>query len=238
MQAIRDDLIWLGLTWDKEVRQQDRTARYEEAADRAKGFGRALSVLRDGGRARSSPQAPARDAPAADLRPRGAQIVGGGHRREAQPRAKSRIGGFACRIRREGRGLAPQPTLVSWNDLIRGDQTVDLGSLSDPVLIREDGTFLYTFTSVVDDIDFAHHAHRARRGSRHQHGRAARDLRGCRRRRRRRSGITRCSSAPTARRCRSAWVRCRSRASATRASSRWLCSAMRRSSAPRMRSSH
>ena len=54
----------------------------------------------------------------------------------------------------EGRGLAPQPTLVSWNDLIRGDQTVDLGSLSDPVLIREDGTFLYTFTSVIDDIDF------------------------------------------------------------------------------------
>src|SRR5262249_5925644 len=55
----------------------------------------------------------------------------------------------------EGRGLAPQPTLISWNDLIRGDQMVDLGSLSDPVLIREDGTFLYTFTSVVDDIDFA-----------------------------------------------------------------------------------
>jgi glutamyl-tRNA synthetase len=39
--------------------------------------------------------------------------------------------------------------------LIRGDQSVDLGSLSDPVLIREDGTFLYTFTSVVDDMDFA-----------------------------------------------------------------------------------
>jgi glutamyl-tRNA synthetase len=39
--------------------------------------------------------------------------------------------------------------------LIRGDQTVDVGSLSDPVLVRADGTFLYTFTSVVDDIDFA-----------------------------------------------------------------------------------
>ena len=52
-------------------------------------------------------------------------------------------------------GLAPLPTIVSWNDLIRGDQTVDVGSLSDPVLIRADGTFLYTFTSVVDDADFA-----------------------------------------------------------------------------------
>jgi glutamyl-tRNA synthetase len=55
----------------------------------------------------------------------------------------------------EGAGaFKPLPTLVSWNDLIRGDQTVDLGSLSDPVLIRADGTYLYTFTSVVDDIDF------------------------------------------------------------------------------------
>src|SRR5690606_2456888 len=35
-----------------------------------------------------------------------------------------------------------------------GEQSVDLGSLSDPVLIRADGSYLYTFTSVIDDIDF------------------------------------------------------------------------------------
>ena len=51
-------------------------------------------------------------------------------------------------------GLTPLPTIVSWNDLIRGDQTVDVGSLSDPVVIRADGSFLYTFTSVVDDAEF------------------------------------------------------------------------------------
>ena len=50
--------------------------------------------------------------------------------------------------------LSPVPTLVSWIDLVRGDQAVDVGSLSDPVLIRADGTCLYTFTSVVDDWDF------------------------------------------------------------------------------------
>ncbi|MBZ9604829.1 glutamate--tRNA ligase [Phyllobacterium chamaecytisi] len=44
-------------------------------------------------------------------------------------------------------------TEVHWNDLVRDRETVDLASLSDPVLIREDGTYLYTFTSVVDDID-------------------------------------------------------------------------------------
>ncbi len=47
----------------------------------------------------------------------------------------------------------PVRTEVHWDDLVRGRQTVDLASLSDPVLIREDGTWLYTLPSVVDDIE-------------------------------------------------------------------------------------
>lgn len=49
--------------------------------------------------------------------------------------------------------LQPERTEVHWNDLVRGEETVDLASLSDPVLRREDGTYLYTLPSVVDDID-------------------------------------------------------------------------------------
>ncbi|MEM9331192.1 MAG: glutamate--tRNA ligase [Pseudomonadota bacterium] len=44
-------------------------------------------------------------------------------------------------------------TEETWDDLIRGKQTVDLASMSDPVLIREDGSWLYTLPSVVDDIE-------------------------------------------------------------------------------------
>ena len=44
---------------------------------------------------------------------------------------------------------------MTWNDLIRGAVEIDTATLSDPVLIREDGRFLYTLPSVVDDIDFA-----------------------------------------------------------------------------------
>ena len=44
--------------------------------------------------------------------------------------------------------------LVEWNDLIRGPSHIDTASQSDPVLIREDGSYLYTFCSVVDDIEF------------------------------------------------------------------------------------
>lgn len=44
-------------------------------------------------------------------------------------------------------------TEIVWNDLVRGEETVDLASLSDPVLVRADGTYLYTLPSVVDDIE-------------------------------------------------------------------------------------
>src|SRR6185312_5532848 len=43
---------------------------------------------------------------------------------------------------------------VRWDDLVRGLSHIDCASLSDPVLIREDGTCLYTPPSVIDDIDF------------------------------------------------------------------------------------
>jgi len=43
---------------------------------------------------------------------------------------------------------------VEWNDLIRGSAHIDTASVSDPVLIREDGRFLYTLPSIVDDVDF------------------------------------------------------------------------------------
>jgi len=49
--------------------------------------------------------------------------------------------------------FATQRTEVHWDDLVRGSQVVDLASMSDPVLVREDGTYLYTLPSVVDDID-------------------------------------------------------------------------------------
>ncbi|MCF6329587.1 MAG: glutamate--tRNA ligase family protein [Henriciella sp.] len=44
-------------------------------------------------------------------------------------------------------------TDVHFNDLMKGEQTVDLASMSDPILIRGDGTYLYTLPSVVDDSD-------------------------------------------------------------------------------------
>ena len=44
-------------------------------------------------------------------------------------------------------------TPLTWSDIIRGEQSIDLASMSDPVLIREDGSYLYTLPSVIDDIE-------------------------------------------------------------------------------------
>lgn len=44
---------------------------------------------------------------------------------------------------------------MRWDDLVRGRQHIDEASQSDPVLVRADGSYLYSFTSVVDDIAFA-----------------------------------------------------------------------------------
>ena len=153
-QAIRDDLTWLGLTWDEEARQQDRTALYRNAAEALKASGVLYPCFesedeldRRRKRQLAMHRPPIYDRAALKLSKQDidAKLAAG-----ETPYWRFRLPNTS-----DGGSLAPEPTLVSWNDLVRGDQTVDLGSLSDPVLIREDGTFLYTFTSVVDDIDFA-----------------------------------------------------------------------------------
>ncbi len=151
--GIRDDLAWLGLTWAGEERQSERTDRYAAAAESLKSDGRLYACFetedeldrkRQRQRARGLPPIYDRSAfklPAAEK----AALAAAGR----APHWRFRLANTE-----KASGLEPLPTIVSWNDLVRGDQTVDAGSLSDPVLIRADGTFLYTFTSVVDDIDF------------------------------------------------------------------------------------
>lgn len=152
-QAIRDDLTWLGLSWDRLARQCDRTARYDDAAAALKASGALYPCFeteeeldRRRKRQLAMQRPPIYDRAALRLsQDELARYADEGRR----PHWRFRLPNTDT-----AHGLAPQPTIVSWNDLIRGDQTVDLGSLSDPVLIRGDGTYLYTFTSVVDDVDF------------------------------------------------------------------------------------
>ena len=152
--GIERDLTWLGFTWDRFVRQSDRLERYAEAAAALKASGRLYACY---------------ETPDELDRKRKRQLARGlppvydrtGLKLTPEERTKLEAQGLKPHWRfhlsntPSAGDLTPTHTSATWNDLIRGPQHVDLGSLSDPVLIREDGTPLYTFTSVVDDIDFA-----------------------------------------------------------------------------------
>ena len=140
-RGIEEDLHWLGVDWADKVRQSDRFDRYAEAVEKLKASGRLypayetpeeLELKRKRQLARGKP--PVYDRAALQL--------------TAEDRARLEAEGRKphWRFKLEQRD-------VVWDDLVRGRQHVDAVSLSDPVLVRADGTYLYTMPSVVDDID-------------------------------------------------------------------------------------
>lgn len=140
-QGIETDLTWLGMIWDERDNQSARFAVYEAAAERLKASGRlypAYETQEELDRRRrvqlSRGQPPIYDRAALKLTAEERSAL------EAEGRRPH------WRFKLDGKR-------VVWNDLARGRCEVDTASLSDPVLIREDGAFLYTLPSVVDDID-------------------------------------------------------------------------------------
>ena len=140
-ESIREDLAWLGLDWTQEVRQSDRFALYRVAVERLKAGGRLY---------------PAYETPDELELKRKLQLARG--RPPVYDRAALKLTAEE-KARLEAEGRKPhwrfllEPRDMVWDDLVRGRQHVDATSLSDPVLVRADGTYLYTLPSVVDDID-------------------------------------------------------------------------------------
>jgi glutamyl-tRNA synthetase len=139
--AIVEDLSWLGLEPDLMVRQSDRFALYDAAADRLRAAGRLypcyesedeLERRRKRQQARGLPPVYDRAALALTQDDRAALEAGG---------------------RRPHWRFLLEHRTVRWQDGVRGECHVDCASLSDPVLVRADGSYLYTLPSVTDDID-------------------------------------------------------------------------------------
>lgn len=139
--GLRADLSWLGLVWDDTFSQSDRFAEYDTAADTLREMGllypcyeTADDLDRKRKIALSRGRPPVYDRAALEL--------------TDDDRAKLEAEGRKPHWRFKLSGGR-----VEWNDLVRGPQSIDTSSLSDPVLIREDGSYLYTLPSVVDDIN-------------------------------------------------------------------------------------
>jgi glutamyl-tRNA synthetase len=140
-RSIEVDLAWLGVIPDVVFRQSARTADYMAAVDRLRDAGRLypcyetpeeLEKRRKIQLARGLP--PVYDRAALRLKPED----------RARLAAEARAPHWRFRL---------DPGVAEWRDLIRGAAHIDCGALSDPVLVRADGSFLYTLPSVVDDID-------------------------------------------------------------------------------------
>ena len=139
-EAIEHDLRWLGIEWDENFHQSSRLELYVEAAERLKASGRLYPCFESEDELRFK----------RDLR-----------LKQGKPpvydRAMLRLT-QEQRAQAEANGKRPYwrfkltDTTVTWIDRVLGQRLVKLTAVSDPVLIRADGTPLYTFTSVVDDI--------------------------------------------------------------------------------------
>ncbi len=140
-EAIKRDMAWLGLDWDVYEKQSARMGRYVEALEKLKAEGRVypcfetqaeLDLKRKTQLGRGLP--PVYDRAALKLTDAQRQdLIAKGHKPH-----------WRFKLEHED---------VTWDDLIQGHKSFPASSLSDPVLVREDGVPLYTFCSVVDDAD-------------------------------------------------------------------------------------
>jgi len=139
--AIREDLAWLGLAPDREERQSERLAHYEEAFERLKAAGRVypayetaqeLELKRKVQLGRGLP--PIYDRAALQLS-------------DAEGAAKEAAG-----IAPHWRFKLDHDAPIEWHDGIRGPQHFEPAQMSDPVVRRADGSWLYMLPSTIDDI--------------------------------------------------------------------------------------
>jgi len=141
VDAIKQDLEWLGLTWDRVERQSERLDRYEAAAE----------TLRQKGRFYEAFETPTE----LDLKRKKQLNMG---KPPVYDRAALALSETDRDRLREERGQGVwrfklDQERIEWTDGILGPISIDAASVSDPVLIRQDGQMLYTLASVVDDTE-------------------------------------------------------------------------------------
>ncbi len=140
-EAIGRDLAWLGLAWDLKVSQSTREDLYEAAAERLKAAGRLYACY---------------ETPEELEYKRKRQLARGVppvYDRAALTLTAAERQAFEAEGRRPHWRFKLEDGDVRWNDLCRGPCHYHASHLSDPVLVRGDGTSLYTLPSVVDDAD-------------------------------------------------------------------------------------
>ena len=142
ISQIKYDLDWLGIDFDETFNQSSRFERYREQFEKLKADGRIY---------------PCYETPEELERKRKLLIAAGGKQvydRSAMELTDQQKKDYEAEGRKPHWRFLLKTERMKWDDLLKGEIDIDLTSLSDPVLFREDGVPLYTFSSAVDDIDY------------------------------------------------------------------------------------
>lgn len=141
-EQLKKDLEWLGLNWDESAHQRDRTDRYAEL----------IQKLKDNGRLYPCYETPEElSLKRKSLLSRGLPPI---YDRAALNLTDVQIKKYEDEGRSPHWRFKLEHKAIEWNDLVRGPVSFHGKDMSDPVLIREDGTPLYHICSVIDDMDF------------------------------------------------------------------------------------
>jgi glutamyl-tRNA synthetase len=142
-QAIQDDLKWLGLNWDMMARQSERSHRYNDIKEKLISDGRLYPCYE------TSEEL---DMKRKILINRGLPPI---YDRSALNLTKEKISEFDKQgIKPHWRFKLDENARISWDDQIKGNITFEAKNLSDPVLIRANGSPTYMLPSAIDDMDF------------------------------------------------------------------------------------
>jgi glutamyl-tRNA synthetase len=141
VDAIQRDLEWLGLEWDRIEYQSSRLELYNSASDKL----RSLDLLYECFETPSE----------LDLKRKKQLNMG---KPPVYDRAALTLSVDEKLDLKNERGdghwrFKLEQNRIEWIDGILNDMSIDAASVSDPVLIRADGQYLYTLASVVDDIE-------------------------------------------------------------------------------------
>ncbi len=140
--AMRESLVWLGFKWSEEARQSARFDRYNEVKEKLMAEGRIyacyetpeeLEIKRK--RAMAKGLAPVYD-------------------RQALHYTAEDLAKFKAEGRKPHYRFKLLDGVIEWNDIVRGHCRYEAEKLSDPIIIREDGSYLYHLPSCIDDSDF------------------------------------------------------------------------------------
>ena len=135
--AIKQDMEWMGLNWDESFRQLERLDVYEDGFEKLKSQGRVYACYET---------AEELDYMRKRLRSRNLPPI-------YTPPDDKKLESFINEGRAPHWRFKLSPGDINFDDLVRGPVHFETKNLSDPVIRREDGSWLYMLPSAIDDID-------------------------------------------------------------------------------------